>query len=308
MATAVNNKLSRREKTVHKKLSRREVEGYTMLLPFALLFLLFVLIPVIWGLVLSCTHYNIVQPMRLAGLKNYVELFTNDDLFIKALRNTLGFAVVAGPVGFLSSFFFAWVINQLKCRNAFSLAFYAPSIVSSLAISVIWLYLFSSDRYGLVNTILLKMDLIKSPILWTKDPQYIMPLIILISVWMSMGSGFLTNLAGLSNLNPELNEAGAIDGIKNRFQDLFYVVLPQMKPYLLFNAIMAIVNSLNVYDITVSVAGFPSPDYSAHTIVAHMYDYGFIRFELGYASAIAFVLFMLNFLLGRFFMKVLSTD
>ncbi len=295
-------------KAKHKKLNRREVEGYTMLLPFALLFLLFVLIPVVWGLVLSFTHYNIVQPMRFAGLKNYVELFTNDDLFIKALSNTLGFAVVAGPVGFLSSFFFAWAINQLRCRNAFSLAFYAPSIVSSLAISVIWLYLFSSDRYGLVNTVLLKMDLIKSPILWTKDPQYIMPLIILISVWMSMGSGFLTNLAGLSNLNPELNEAGAIDGIKNRFQDLFYVVLPQMKPYLLFNAIMAIVNSLNVYDITVAVAGFPSPDYSAHTIVAHMYDYGFIRFELGYASAIAFVLFMMNFLLGRFFMKVLSTD
>lgn len=295
-------------KAKHKKLNRREVEGYTMLLPFALLFLLFVLIPVAWGLVLSFTHYNIVQPMRFAGLKNYVELFTNDDLFIKALSNTLGFAVVAGPVGFLSSFFFAWAINQLRCRNAFSLAFYAPSIVSSLAISVIWLYLFSSDRYGLVNTVLLKMDLIKSPILWTKDPQYIMPLIILISVWMSMGSGFLTNLAGLSNLNPELNEAGAIDGIKNRFQDLFYVVLPQMKPYLLFNAIMAIVNSLNVYDITVAVAGFPSPDYSAHTIVAHMYDYGFIRFELGYASAIAFVLFMMNFLLGRFFMKVLSTD
>ena len=289
-------------------LSARDVQGYVLFSPFALLFLAFIIIPIVWGIVLSLTHYNIVQPMRPAGLSNYVELFTNDDLFLKALGNTLRFALISGPIGFLSSFFFAWVINQLACRNAFSLAFYAPSIVSSIAISVIWLYLFSSDRYGLVNTALLNLGLIHSPILWTKDPTYIMPLIIMISVWMSLGSGFLTNLAGLTALNPELSEAGVIDGVRNRFQDLYYVILPQMKPYLLFNAIMAVVNSLNVYDVAVSVAGFPSPDYSAHTIVAHMYDYGFIRFELGYASAIAFVLFLLNFSLGKIFMKILSTD
>lgn len=289
-------------------LSARDVQGYVLFSPFALLFLAFIIIPIVWGIVLSLTHYNIVQPMRPAGLSNYVELFTNDDLFLKALGNTLRFALISGPIGFLSSFFFAWVINQLAFRNAFSLAFYAPSIVSSIAISVIWLYLFSSDRYGLVNTALLNLGLIHSPILWTKDPTYIMPLIIMISVWMSLGSGFLTNLAGLTALNPELSEAGAIDGVRNRFQDLYYVILPQMKPYLLFNAIMAVVNSLNVYDVAVSVAGFPSPDYSAHTIVAHMYDYGFIRFELGYASAIAFVLFLLNFSLGKIFMKILSTD
>ena len=294
--------------TKGRKFTKRDAQGYLMLAPFAILFSLFVLVPVVWGFALSLTHYNIVQPMRFAGLDNYINLFTQDDLFLKALKNTLTFAVISGPIGFLSSFFFAWVINQLRFRNAFSLAFYAPSIVSSVAISVIWLYLFSSDRYGLVNTVLLDLGILQNPISWTKDPTYIMPLIILISVWMSMGSGFLTNLAGLTNLNPELSEAARIDGVKNRFQDLFYVVLPQMKPYLLFNAIMATVNSLNVYDVTVSVAGFPSPDYSVHTIVAHMYDYGFIRFELGYACAIAFVLFMINFLLGRFFMKLLATD
>ncbi len=294
--------------TRKKKWTRRDVEGYLLLAPFALLFLLFVLFPILWSAALSLTNYNIVQPMTFAGLKNYVDLFTEDDLFLKAISNTLSFAVVSGPVGFLCSFFFAWVINQLKCSKVYSLAFYAPSIVSGVAISVIWLYLFSSDRYGLVNTMLLNMGLIQSPILWTKDPNYIMPLIILISVWMSMGSGFLTNLAGLTGLNSELSEAAQIDGIKNRFQELIYVILPQMRPYLLYNAIMAVVGSLNVYDIMVSVAGFPSPDYSAHTIVTHMYDYAFIRFELGYASAIAVVLFAMNFICGRVCMKLLSDD
>jgi multiple sugar transport system permease protein len=289
-----------------KKIPRRYLEGYTMLLPFALVFFFFVVIPVLWNFGLSFTHYNIMQPMRFAGFTNYIELLINDELFLRAVKNTLGFAVIAGPAGFLASFFFAWTINQLRARNAFSLAFYAPSIVSGMAVSIVWLTLFSSDRYGWINSLLLNLDLIKGPILWTKDPKYIMPLVIIISVWMSMGSGFLTNLAGLANLNPELNEAGQIDGVKGRFQDLIYIVIPQMKPYLLFNAIMAIAGSLNVYDITVAVAGFPSPDYSAHTIVAHLYDYGFIRFELGYASAIAFILFLLNFLIGRFFMKVLA--
>lgn len=291
-----------------RRWTRRDAEGYLLLAPFALLFVLFVLVPILWSAALSLTNYNIVQPMTFAGLKNYVTLFTEDDLFLKAVTNTLYFAAVSGPVGFMCSFFFAWVINQLRFSKVYSLAFYAPSIVSGVAISVIWLYLFSSDRYGLVNTLLLDVGLIQSPILWTKDPAYIMPLIILISVWMSMGSGFLTNLAGLTGLNPELAEAAAIDGVKNRFQELIFVVLPQMRPYLLYNAIMAVVNSLNVYDIMVTVAGFPSPDYSAHTIVTHMYDYAFIRFELGYASAIAVVLFAMNFICGRICMKTLSDD
>lgn len=295
-------------KTRKKKWTKRDVEGYLLLAPFALLFLLFILAPILWSAGLSVTNYNIVQPMTFAGLKNYVALFTEDDLFLKSIANMLYFAVISGPLGFMCSFFFAWVINQLKFTKAYSLAFYAPSIVSGIAISVIWLYLFSSDRYGLVNTLLLDLGMIQSPILWTKDPAYIMPLIILISVWMSMGSGFLTNLAGLTGLNPELAEAAAIDGVKNRFQELFFVVLPQMRPYLLYNAIMAVVGSLNVYDIMVSVAGFPSPDYSAHTIVTHMYNYAFIRFELGYASAIAVVLFAMNFICGRICMKALSDD
>ncbi len=283
------------------------VAGYLMLAPFLLLFAIFVVVPVFYSMIMSFTHYNIIEPMRYAGFVNYIELFTNDSLFLTALGNTIRFAIIAGPVGFLSSFFFAWIINQLRFKTAFSLAFYAPSITSGVAISVVWMYLFSSDRYGLINSLLTKLSIISSPILWTKDPTFIMPVIIIISLWMSMGSGFLTNLAGLASINQEIYEAGRIDGIKNRFMELWHLTLPLMKPYLLFNAIMSTVNALNMNDIAVTVAGFPSPDYAAHTIVAHMNDFAFTRFELGYASAIAFVLFLLNFCLGRVFMKLLGS-
>lgn len=285
---------------------KKNLVGYLFLVPFFGLFILFIIIPVIWSLVISFFSYDIVSTTKFIGLDNYINLITNDDLFIVALKNTLYFAVVAGPLGFFASFFFAWVIHQLKCRDAFSLAFYAPSITSVLAISVVWLSLFSSTRVGVVNNVLINMGLITEPIGWTINPKYIMPLIIFISIWMSLGAGFLTNLAGFANVNEEIYEAGKIDGIKNRFQELFLITIPQMKPQLLFNAIMAIVGSLNVYDLTVQIAGFPSPDYCAHTLVAHMYDYGFIRLELGYASAVSFVLLIISLVLGQIVTKLFS--
>jgi multiple sugar transport system permease protein len=233
-------------------------------------------------------------------------LFTADDLFLVALKNTLVFAVISGPIGFISSFFFAWVIHQLKFRNVFALAFYVPSIMSSLAVSVVWLSLFSSNRTGIVNNLLLKLGIIEDAISWTLDPKYIMPLIILISVWMSMGTGFLTSLAGLSNINQDIYEAGKIDGIRNRFQELFLLTIPQMKPQLFFNGIMSIVNSLNVYDLVTQIAGAESPDNCALTLTAHMYDYGFARFELGYASAISVVLMLISVILGQIVRSLFS--
>jgi multiple sugar transport system permease protein len=285
---------------------KKYTAGYLFLLPFFVLFAMFIIIPVIWGFFISFNSYNIINPMKWIGLSNYINLFTNDDMFIKALQNTLYFAVIAGPIGFISSFFFAWVINQLKLRNAFSLAFYAPSITSVLAISVVWLSMFSSTRVGIINNFLINLGLITDPIGWTIDPKYIMPLIIFISVWMGLGTGFLTNLAGFATMNPDIYEAGKIDGIKNRFQELFLLTIPQMKPQLLFNAILSIVASLNVYDLTVQIAGFPSPDNCALTLVSYMYDRGFVRFELGYASAISFVLLLISFVLGQIVMKAFS--
>jgi multiple sugar transport system permease protein len=281
--------------------------GYLFLAPFMILFIVFTLLPVLNSLYFSFSNYDIINRPTFAGFSNYLELFTDDDVFLISMRNTLLFALITGPIGFVMSFLFAWVIDQLKFQKFFALAFYAPSIVSGIAISVVWLYFFSPDRYGFINNILLRLGLTSTPILWTINPGTILGVIIFISLWMSMGSGFLTNLAGLKSIDETLYEAGAVDGIKNRFQELYHITVPSMKPQLLFNAIMAIVASFAVFDISVAITSFPSPEYAGHTIVAHLYDSAFSKFEMGYASSIAVVLFAMTFLLGRIFTKIFST-
>lgn len=317
----MSNQLSEVSGTVYvpvKKKSYKKVlrsfwakygSGYLLMAPFLILFTIFVIVPFFTALGLSFTYYNMLQPPRWLGFTNYELLFMEDDVFIIGVRNTLVFALVTGPIGYIASFMVAWAINELKLRRWFTLAFYAPSITSGVAMSVIWLYIFSPDRYGLINNLLVEIGMITptEPILWTSDPRLIMPVIIVISLWMSMGTGFLVFLAGLQTLPDELYDAGNIDGIRNVFSKLWYITLPLMKPQLLFGAVNSIVNSFNVFSIAVTIAGLPSPQYSAHTIVAHLFDYAFIRFEMGYASAVAVVLFVLTFGLGRLCMKVFSS-
>jgi len=290
-----------------KRFWRKNWMGYVFMAPFIIFFTIFVVVPVLTAVVLSFTDYNMMQEPHFVGLNNYKLLFLDDEVFMISLANTVKFAVITGPVGYLLSFFAAWVINQLKAKRLFALAFYAPSITSGVAMSTVWMVIFSSDRYGYLNNILLNWGLIDEPILWNTDPNYIMGVVMFISLWMSMGTGFLVFLAGLQNVPRSYYEAAAIDGVHNKFQELFYVTLPMMKPQLLFGAINAITSSFGVFDIAVSVAGMPSPNYSAHTIVAHLYDYAFIRFQMGYASAVAVVLFLITFILGKIVMKVLSS-
>lgn len=290
-----------------KRFIKKHWIGYLFLLPFIILFTVFVVVPVGYAIGLSFTDYNMMQPAKFVGLNNYKLLFLDDKVFLTAVSNTLTFALITGPIGYLLSFVAAWVINQLRFKRGFALAFYAPSITSGIAMSYVWLIIFSSDRYGYLNNILTNLGLIDSPILWNTDPNYIMKVIVVISLWMSMGTGFLVFLAGLQNISSSYYEAGAIDGVKNKFQELIYLTLPLMKPQLLFGAINSIVGSFGVYDIAVAVAGMPSPNYAGHTIVAHLFDYAFIRFQMGYASAVAVVLFIFTFVLGRIVMKMLAT-
>jgi len=281
--------------------------GYMFLLPFIVFFGMFTIVPVFVALGTSFTHYNMLQPAEWVGLTNYKLLFLDDKIFIQALTNTFTFACVTGPIGYFMSFFAAWVINQLRMRNGFALAFYAPSITNAIAMSVVWLYFFASDRYGLINNLLINIGIISTPVLWTLDPQYILKVIIIVSIWMSMGTGFLVFMAGLQNIPKSYYEAGEIDGVKNKFQELFYITLPMMKPQLLFGAINSVVMSFGVFDIAVSIAGMPSPNYAGHTIVAHLFDYAFIRFQMGYASSVAIVLFVITFFLGRILINMLSS-
>ena len=275
--------------------------------PFLIFFTIFIIIPVLVALYLSLTSYNMIEFPKFVGFTNFKLLFMDDSVFIIALKNTLIFSVITGPIGFFMSFFMAWIINNLKPRGLFSLAFYAPSITSGVAMSTIWLYFFSPDRYGFVNNILINMGILNQPVLWNINPKTILGVVILVSVWMSMGTGFLVFLAGLQSVPSSLYEAANIDGIKNRFQEMWYITLPMLKPQMLFGAINSIVASLGVFDIAVAIAGMPSPNYAAHTIVSHLYDYAFIRFEMGYASAIAVLLFILSFSLGQVFIRIFAS-
>lgn len=301
-------KKSDREKSLRKWLKKNAV-GYVFLLPFLVLFIVFSFVPVAVAMYYSMTNYNMIQPAQFVGLQNYSQLLLDDDVFLISLKNTLLFAVITGPVGYLASFFMAWVITLVKRgRGFFSLMFYAPSLTSGVAMANIWMILFSGDRYGYINHLLLRWGLIMEPILWTKDAAYVMPVIMIISVWMSMGTGFLAFLAGFQNMDPSLYEAGRVDGIKSRFQELRYITIPMMKPQMLFGAVNAIVGAFGVFDVATAVAGMPSPNYAAHTIVAHLYDYAFTRFNMGYASAVAMALFAITFTLGRVCMHLFKDN
>ena len=283
-------------KLINKKSLGNKALAIAFFLPFFVLFTLFVLAPVAQSVFYSFTNFDLLKRNDFVGFNNYKQLFLNDEIFLLALKNTMVFACIAGPVSYILSFVMAWILNDMKGRTIFALAFYAPSITSGTAMAVIWGYFFSSDSYGLINNFLMNLGLISSPILWNQSVNLIMPVCIFIQIWMSMGTGFLVFMAGLQNANQELYEAGAIDGIKGRFAELFYITLPQMKPQLLFGAINTIAGSFGVFDVISSFAGFPSPNYAGHTLVAHVYDYAFVRYEMGYASAMAWILFILIFI------------
>ncbi len=266
---------------------------YILMAPFAILFLTFTVVPVIMSLGISFSYFNLLEPPRFVGLDNYIKLFLEDEVFIIALKNTLILAVVTGPVSYLMAFVFAWLINELrpKLRSFLTLIFYAPSISGNAFL--MWLLIFSGDVHGYANAFLMRFGFIDNPILWLKDPSYMMLVIIIVQLWLSLGVSFLAFIAGLKSVDKTLYEAGAIDGIRNRWQELWYITLPSMKPQLLFGAVMQITTTLAIAAVSMQLVGFPSVQYAGHTIVTHLIDYGTVRYDLGYASAIATVLFFI---------------
>ena len=264
-----------------------------MLLPFFLLFTLLTVVPIISSLVLSFTSYDMLNPVRFVGIDNFLRMFTSDNVFPIVLKNTLLFALITGPLGFLLAFLLAWFVNEFPptVRTLLSFMFYSPSLVGNAYF--IWKVLFSGDSYGYLNSFLLSMGLITEPVVWLKNPDFILPIIILVQLWQSMGISFLANIAGLQNINRELYEAGTIDGGRNRGQELWYITLPSMQHMILFSVVMQIQSSFSVSTIAIELAGFPSTGFAADTIVSHLTDVGVVRYEMGYASAIAVVLFIL---------------
>ena len=306
-----NRPVSRKEMTrrqwVWKEMKRNKV-AYLMVGPFMVLFFIFTILPVALSVLFSLTDFNMLQFPSWKGLSNFTRLFVEDEIFIKACKNTLIFASITGPVSYLLALLIAWFINELppKIRAVVTLIFYAPSI--SGQVYLIWQTLFSSDAYGWVNAWLMKLGMIDTPILWFKTEEYVMPLCIVVALWTSLGTSFLSFIAGLQGVDRSLFEAGAVDGIKNRWQELWYITLPSMRPQLMFGAVLSITQSFGFGGIVTSLCGFPSVNYCAWTIMHHLDDYGGQRYEIGYSSAIAVILFIVmiscNFIIKKALSKV----
>lgn len=264
-----------------------------MILPFLAVFFLFMIVPVFSSLVLSFTKYDMINTPKFSGLENYFRMFIEDKVFMIAIKNTIMFAVVTGPIGFMLSFMLAWMINELgpKTRTVLSFLFYSPALMGN--VYFIWQVMFSGDSYGYVNSLLLSLNVISEPIQWFNDANYAMTLVIIVQLWMSMGVSFLANISGLQNVDSALYEAGAIDGIRNRWQELWYITMPSMSNILLFSAVMQIQSSFSASAVATTLTGFPSVNYSTHTIVTHLSDVSGTRFEMGYAAALSVFLFAL---------------
>ena len=281
---------------------------YAMLLPFMSLFIIFTVVPVVMSLPMGFTNFNMIETPKFVGLSNFYTLFLNDDVFLIAVRNTLIFAIFTGPFSYILSFIIAWLINEMNAflKTFFTFVFYAPSMTTSVYVT--WQLILSGDSYGYLNAVLIDLGILNEPAQWLTDTNYILTVVIIVQLWMSMGAGFLAIRAGFQNIDKSMYEAGAIEGIKNRWQELFYITIPSMGPQLLFAAVIQISASFTVGVVGQNLVGLPSTDYAAHTLMNHATDYGNIRYEMGYASAICFVLFAamllankgINWLLGKY--------
>ncbi len=286
---------------------RQNREAYLMLLPFMLLFTVFTIVPVIMSLPVGLTDFDMASfPPKWVGLSNFYNLFLNDSVFIKSIRVTLVFALFTGPLSYFLSFLLAWLINEMSktFKVIFTLIFYAPSMASG--VYAVWQLIFSGDTYGIANSLLIDLGITPSPIQWLTDSRYILTVVIIVQLWVSMGAGFLAMRAGFQNIDPALYEAGAVEGIKNRWQELIYITIPGMGPSLMFAAVMQIVAAFTADIVARSLVGFPSTDYAAHTIMTHAYDYGWVRFEMGYASAICTILFVAMYAANKLISRLLG--
>lgn len=298
----MNNKI-----TIRKSFFRNEnTIHYLMLAPFLVFFFLFTVLPVLSSLGLSLFTYDTVSIPKFSGLANYLRMFNGDEVLPKAIVNTLKFAVVTGPISFLLAYLLAWLINEFNpvLRTVLTFIFYAPAMIGNT--TFIWSVLFSADSYGYANSALISLGIISEPISWFKNTSYNMPILMIVQLWTSMGISFLADRAGLQNVNSELYEAGALDGIKNRWYELWYITLPSMKSILLFGAVMQIQATFSIGSVITALAGYPSVNNSVDTIVSHLLDVGTVRYEMGYAAAISTVLFLMMLMTRTLIGKVLD--
>ncbi len=280
--------------------------SYAMMLPYLLVFFLFTIWPVVYSVVMSFTSYNVFDVPRFVGIDNYVKLFFQDDLFLTAMQNTILFATITGPVGYLACLFFAWVVNELDgvMRAVMTTVLYAPSIAGN--VFVIWLIVFDGDVYGYMNSFLMSMGFLDEPIQWLSDPKYMMAIVIIVQLWISLGTSFLTLRAGFNTIDKSYYEAAAMDGVHNRWQELWYITLPMMSPHLMLSAVLSITGAFGSGYVAQVLCGIPSTNYATYLLIHHLQDYGSVRYQRGYAAAIATVLFLMSVIANSIAKKILG--
>ena len=277
----------------HRKSVSENTVFFLIVIPFMALFFLFNILPVLASIVLSFFDYDMVSSPIFTGLENYARMFSGDETFTKVLGNTLKFSIVTGPLSFMLSFCLAWMINEFQktVRVILTFIFYAPALVGNAY--YIWQIFFSGDSLGYLNNFLISFGFITEPVNWFQNTAYNFTILVIIQLWMSMGVSFLSNIAGLQNVSAELYEAGAIDGIKTRWHELWYITLPSMKSILLFSAVMQIQAVFSVSGMITTLVGYPSVNNSVDTIVSYISDIGTQRYEMGYAAALSVFLFLM---------------
>ena len=293
--------------------SAREAKtAYFFVAPYVLLFFVFIILPVAVAIYLSFTKFDLIGTPKFVGVQNYIYLLTSDEEFMKyILPNTLKYSLIVGPVGYLLSFILAWLLAQIpaKARNILAIIIYSPSLTAGVTMGVVWKIIFAGDSSGYINSLLLQLNIIVEPIQFLQSSDYLLPIMILVSLWSSMGIGFLAMLSGILNIDQSLYEAAYMDGMKSKFQEIFYITIPAMKPQMLFGAVMAIVNTFSSGGIGVALSGSnPTPNYAGSLIVNHIEDYAYLRYDMGIAASLSVLLLILIYFLSKVVFKLLAEN
>ncbi|MFH1798726.1 MAG: sugar ABC transporter permease [Candidatus Omnitrophota bacterium] len=291
------------------KLNKQKGSYLFIALP-ALLFFVFQLAPVFISFFWSFTRYDVVHAPRFVGLENYKNILFNDPLFWKAVFNTVVYVIGVVPIGICLSLVLAVAIDQkIKFKNFFKSIFFLPTVTAIVAVSVIWKWLYAGEKYGLFNYVIMKFGF--HPIDWLASPNWTLPSIMIMSIWAGVGYNMILFLAGLQTIPHVMYEAAEIDGA-GFWKKFFHITLPLLKPTIVFVSMMSFIFSFQVFEqvyiMTGGQGGIGGVLNSALTIVAYLYDKGFQKFHMGYASALAYIIFFWIFVLTMINKRLMRTN
>lgn len=271
--------------------------------PYLVVFFIFTILPVIVSYFIAFCQFNTMEFPEWVGLENFRRLFLEEEYFGMALSNSFVLAAISGPVNYMVAFAFSWALNEIpsKPRTILTMFFYLPALSGGFTFIID--LLFSGDRYGFLNAWLLQLNLIDEPIIWSKDEDLMLPVAIIIMLWSALGTQFLIFLSSLQSVDKSLYEAAAVDGISNRWQELYYITLPSIKGQLMLNAILSITAAVNI--AAPALFGFPTNNYKLYTVTMLSTDYA-TRLEMGYVTAISSLLLLISVLLNKMIQFLIS--